>query len=244
MSGIIELHDVGKRYGTTEVLTSLNMTFEPSTTTAIVGASGSGKSTLLQIINGLIRPERGRVAVFGQPLPLHDLYRLRRRIGYAVQGTALFPHLSIRHNISLMGNIERWETDRLTARTHQLMELMDLDAELADRYPHQVSGGQQQRAGICRAMYLQPEILLLDEPFSGVDTLTTREIHTRFLHLLEVEPTTVVLVTHDIHEALTLASELVILREGQIEQRGATTTVLAAPVNTYVENLLGKDDAV
>jgi osmoprotectant transport system ATP-binding protein len=244
MSGIIELQDVGKRYGTTEVLKSLNMVIEPRTTTAIIGSSGSGKSTLLQLINGLVRPEHGRVTVFGQPLPLAELHRLRRRIGYAVQGTALFPHLSIRQNISLMGNIERWAPDRSTARTRQLMELMDLDPELGDRYPHQLSGGQQQRAGICRAMYLQPEILLLDEPFSGVDTLTTREIHTRFMHLLEVEPTTVVLVTHDIQEALRLASQLVIMREGRVEQHGATTAVVGSPASDYVQDLLGREDAV
>ncbi|TDJ28507.1 MAG: ATP-binding cassette domain-containing protein, partial [Gammaproteobacteria bacterium] len=123
------------------------------------------------------------------------------------------------------------------ARTAELMTLMDLASELTDRYPYQLSGGQQQRVGICRAMFLRPEILLLDEPFSGVDPLTRREIHARFLDLLAAEPATVILVTHDIAEARRLASKLVIVHEGRLLQTGATAEVVNSPANAYVARL-------
>jgi len=243
MSPIIELDGITKRFGEVAALRNLSMSFGTGLITAIVGASGSGKSTLLQLINGLIRPEQGLVKVFGSPLPATDLHRLRRRVGYAVQGTALFPHLSVGRNISLMGKIEGWDHARIERRTTQLMTLMHLEPELGSRYPHQLSGGQQQRAGICRAMFLRPEILLLDEPFSGVDGLTKREIHAQFALLTEAEPTTVLLVTHDVHEALSVAAEIVILRDGRIEQQGSVAEVLAAPTSSHVRELLRQDHA-
>lgn len=243
MSEIIELEDVTKRYGETAILKALSATFRAGVVTAIVGSSGSGKSSLLQLINGLIRPERGRVRVFGEPLPAADLSRFRRRIGYAVQGTALFPHLSVARNISIQGSVEGWPIDRISARTAELMALMQLETELGGRYPHQLSGGQQQRAGICRAMFLGPEILLLDEPFSGIDSLTKREVHTQFARLREVEPASVLLVTHDIEEALTVAADLVVMRAGTIVQQGRAADVLAQPATGYVADLLRRNHA-
>lgn len=243
MSPIIELAGITKRYGDATVLKDLSVDFSPGIVTAIVGASGSGKSTLLQLINGLIRPGQGRVRVFGSPLPATGLHRLRRRIGYAVQGTALFPHLRVARNISLMGEIEGWDSDRLERRISQLMAFMHLEPKLGARYAHQLSGGQQQRVGICRAMFLRPEILLLDEPFSGLDNLRKREIHARFASLIEAEPTTVLLVTHDIHEAVSVATDLVVLQGGCIAQRGSVAEVAAAPANNHVAELLRQDHA-
>ncbi len=243
MSQIIELHDVRKRYGETEVLTGLNLGIRANIVTAIIGASGSGKSTLLQVINGLVKPEQGRVAVFGQPLPQTNVFETRRRIGYAVQGAALFPHLSVVRNMSLVAEVEGWDSERIRARAMELMALMNLEPDLGARYPHELSGGQQQRAGICRAMFLKPEILLLDEPFSGVDTLTKREIHERLAALLAAEPTTVLLVTHDIGEALTAAADVIVMRDGRVEQRGPVSDVVAAPATGYVEALLGQGHA-
>jgi osmoprotectant transport system ATP-binding protein len=243
MPAIIELDGITKRYDRTPVLEDLSIHFRSGVVTAIVGASGSGKSTLLQLINGLIRPDRGELRVFGAPLPTEDLPRLRRRIGYAVQGTALFPHLTVARNIRLMGEVEGWDDERLNQRTVQLMELMQLPAALASRYPHQLSGGQQQRAGICRAMFLGPEILLLDEPFSGLDSLTKREIHAQFAALLDVEPTSVLLVTHDVHEAVSVANDIVVLRGGRIEQHGRVADVLSAPSSGYVAALLAPNHA-
>ena len=243
MNGIIDLQGVTKRYAEAAVLDNLTLSILPRTVTGLIGESGSGKSTLLQLIIGLIKPDEGAVQVFGKPLPDDDLSQFRRRIGYAVQGIGLFPHLRVAQNIALLGMLEGWSSGKIAARTSKLMTLMGLTPDLVGRYPHQLSGGQQQRVGICRAMFLRPEILLLDEPFSGVGPLTRRDIHTRFLELLEVEPATVVLVTHDIAEAKRLTTELIIVHEGRIVQTGATTEVASGPANDHVVELLGTDDA-
>jgi osmoprotectant transport system ATP-binding protein len=243
VNDIIRLDAVTKRHGRNTVLSELSTGFRAECVTAILGASGSGKSTLLKLINGLIRPDQGDISVFGAPIPWHRIHEYRRRIGYAVQGTALFPHLSIARNIALLGEIEGWTADRCAKRATELMGLMSLDPALADRYPHQLSGGQQQRAGICRAMFLRPEILLLDEPFSGVDSLTKHAIHERLALLMQSEPTTMLLVTHDIQEARDVARDLIVLNGGRIVQTGAVSDVVAAPADRYVSALLRLDDA-
>ncbi len=239
MRGVIELQAVTKRYAETTVLDDLSLSIPPRSITGVIGESGSGKSTLLQLINGLVLPDSGTVNVFGRPLPRDDLVRFRRRVGYAVQGTGLFPHLRAAQNIGLLGTLERWSPADIDARTDELMRLMDLSPELKVRYPYQLSGGQQQRVGICRAMFLRPELLLLDEPFSGVDPLTRRDIHARFLELLAAEPATVVLVTHDIAEARRLASELVIVQDGRLIQTGETAEVMKYPATKHVALLFG-----
>ena len=243
MDGIIDFQSVSKRYNNTAVFEGLSLELKPGVITGIVGESGSGKSTLLQLINGLVRPDFGLIKVFGQPIPSENLPIFRRRIGYAVQGTGLFPHLRAERNIGLMGKVEGWNPEKTESRIEQLMLLMGLNLRLRTRYPHQLSGGQQQRVGICRAMLLKPEILLLDEPFSGADPLTRVAIHERFLDLMVAEPATVVLVTHDMQEALRLASELVIIREGKVLQMGSTKKVANNPNDEYVEKLLGNTHA-
>ncbi len=242
MNGIIELHAVTKQYADTTVLENLSLSVPPRVVTAVIGESGGGKSTLLQLINGLVRPDAGAVNVFGEPLPRGELSRFRRRIGYAVQGTGLFPHMRVAQNIGLLGTLEGWSPADIGARTTELMTLMGLASRLITRYPYQLSGGQQQRVGICRAMFLRPEILLLDEPFSGVDPLARRDIHARFLELLAAEPATVVLVTHDIAEARRLAAELVIVHEGRLLQTGATAEVVNSPANAYVARFFEDSD--
>lgn len=238
MSGIIEFRRLTKSYGQTEVFRNLDLEISPGITTALVGESGCGKSTLLQLINGLERPDRGAAHTFGRPVPATGLVAFRRRIGYAVQGTGLFPHMSVARNISLLGELEGWPDSRIRARTGKLMSLMALDGELKSRYPHELSGGQQQRVGICRAMFLQPDILLLDEPFSGVDPLTRADIHRQFLKLMGSESTTVVMVTHDMSEAVILADEIVVIREGAIVQQGPVERIKRS-ADAYVARLFG-----
>ena len=239
MDGIIDFQSISKRYNNTAVFERLSLELKPGIVTGVVGESGSGKSTLLQLINGLVRPDFGLIKVFGQPIPSENLPIFRRRIGYAVQGTGLFPHLRAERNIGLMGKVEGWNPEKTESRIEQLMLLMGLNLRLRTRYPHQLSGGQQQRVGICRAMLLKPEILLLDEPFSGADPLTRVAIHERFLDLMVAEPATVVLVTHDMQEALRLSSELVIIREGKVLQMGSAKEIVNNPNDEYVEKLLG-----
>jgi osmoprotectant transport system ATP-binding protein len=235
--GIIEFDNVAKTFGTTAVLEGLCLEVAPGRTTALIGESGSGKSTLLQLINGLLEADSGMVRVFGAPVPAAERSRFRRRIGYAVQGTGLFPHLRTAANIGLLGRLEGWPPARVAARVAELMTLMDLDPSLEGRYPHELSGGQQQRVGICRAMLLAPEILLLDEPFSGVDPLTRTDIHERFKALMAAEPATVLLVTHDIQEAARLATDLVVLAEGRVRQSGTVENVVAHPCDADVARL-------
>lgn len=240
MSGIIEFRAVAKHYGDTRVFEDLDLDIRQGVTTALVGESGSGKSTLLQLINGLQRPDAGTVSTFGQPVPSEQLAEFRRRIGYAVQGTGLFPHMRVSRNISLLGELGGWSDVEIDSRTGELMTLMALDESLKRRYPHELSGGQQQRVGICRAMFLRPEILLLDEPFSGVDPLTRRDIHERFLTLMGAETPTVVLVTHDMEEARRLAEELIIIDDGKIVRQGQTGQI--RPDSEYLARLFGRDE--
>ncbi|TVS17840.1 MAG: ATP-binding cassette domain-containing protein [Gammaproteobacteria bacterium] len=228
---------VTKRYGSAEVLRQVDLELAAERTTAIVGESGSGKSTLLQLINGLVRADAGIVEVLGSDLEAVDLLALRRRIGYAVQGSALFPHLDLTANVTLLARLLGWSSERMATRLGHLLELMELAPELAHRYPHELSGGQQQRASLCRAMMLEPPLLLLDEPFSAVDPITRVGIHAHFERLAASEPVTVVLVTHDLREAVKLASDLVILRNGSVAQAGPCDEVIAAPADAWIERL-------
>jgi osmoprotectant transport system ATP-binding protein len=238
MTSIIEFHGVTKRFGSTQVFDELDLSIAADRVTAIIGESGSGKSTLLEMINGIIQPDSGQIRVFGAQLPLDALPQFRRRIGYAVQGIGLFPHLRLVRNIGLLGELSGWDRARLAARVGELMRLMDLGEELKDRYPHQLSGGQQQRAGICRAMLLEPDVLLLDEPFSGLDTRTRRAIHARLKTLLALNPATVVLVTHSITEARQLAQDIVVIGAQRVLQSGPTDQVFAHPADIRVSRLL------
>lgn len=238
MNGIVEFQSVTKRYAQTTVLEDLTLSIAPQAVTGVVGESGSGKSTLLQLVNGLIRPDTGNVLVFGEPLPSSELAKFRRRVGYAVQGTGLFPHLRVADNLALVAKLEKWSQSDIDSRISELMQFMDLEPVLRTRYPHELSGGQQQRVGICRAMFLRPEILLLDEPFSGVDPLMKRDIHERLIALLSAEPATVVLVTHDIAEAKRLTQELVILSDGRLVQTGTIADIERQPANERVALLM------
>ena len=213
---VLSLESVSKRYGNVVALSDVTLEFATRQVTALIGRSGCGKSTLLRLLNGLEQPERGRVRLFGAPMDYAALPRLRRRMGYAVQGTGLFPHLSVRDNIALLARLEKWPAAEIEQRLEQLMTLMDIPLALQSRFPHELSGGQQQRVGLCRAMMLRPEVLLLDEPFAAIDPLTRLDIQRQMLELHRAEPVTTVLVTHDMSEALLLADNIVVLRDGAI----------------------------
>ncbi len=206
-------------------------------TTAVIGASGSGKSSLLNHVNGLLQPDSGVVEIFGRPLDYEELPEIRRRIGYAVQQIALFPHMTVVENITLMARLAGWTEQRIEQRVEQLLTVAKLPAALLDRYPGTLSGGQQQRVGLCRALMLEPELLLLDEAFSGVDPIARQEIYRDFVALRDQADYTVVMVTHDIGEALALAQFGVVLRDGLIEQAGELADLIRNPANTYVERL-------
>ncbi len=232
----IALENVSKFYGNEQALQDIDLTFTDDVTTAVVGPSGSGKSTLLQMVNGLVRPSRGTVVVFGKPIDYQRLPELRLCLGYAIQGVGLFPHLTVEANITLLARLAKWDTNRVKARNEELMKMVNLPLSYAQRYPHELSGGEQQRVGLCRAMMLNPQVFLLDEPFGALDPITRNEVHQEFLHLQRLEARTMILVTHDLREAVKLAQCLVMLDRGRLVQHGTCEEVLENPANRFVRS--------
>ena len=239
-SACVTFDGVGKQFDTTWVFRDLSLSLPSGVVVAIVGESGSGKTTLLQLVNGVHRPDEGTVHVLGEPIPHDQIEKFRRGIGYAVQGAALFPHMTIRDNISLLPRIEGWDSVRIEQRVKDLLGLMSLDTELQDRYPYQLSGGQQQRVGLCRSIVLEPKVLLLDEPFSAIDPMNRADIHDEFTSLQASQGISTLLVTHDVREAVSLGKYLVVMANGQVMQHGDTKQVLDKPEETYVKPLLDR----
>ncbi|MCR9261462.1 MAG: ATP-binding cassette domain-containing protein [Pseudomonadaceae bacterium] len=238
MSTCVEFLNVSKRYDQLTVLDDVSVNCPSAACTAIVGASGSGKTTMLQLVNGVVRSDGGQVKVFGEPVPETGVEQFRRKIGYAVQGAALFPHMSAWENITLVARLQGIDLDEMETRYQQLVQDMDLPEDVRHRLPRELSGGQQQRIGLCRALMLKPSLLLLDEPFSAVDPITRVDIYDRFAYVQKHEGVSSLLVTHDLREAKRLSDYLIILHKGQIQQHGKTVEVLGAPANAYVESLV------
>jgi len=207
----VELIGVSKSYGSQLALADVSVGFRKEKITAIIGRSGSGKSTLLKSINGLIRPSQGTVLVSGQPLDYDNIETQRHRIGYVVQGSGLFPHLTVEENISLPGKITGQNGD-----VAQLLTFADLPLEYARKYPWQLSGGEQQRVALCRALFLRPPLVLMDEPFGSLDTYTRKDLQQKILELKETFKLTMIIVTHDIPEADFLADDIITVRKGRI----------------------------
>jgi osmoprotectant transport system ATP-binding protein len=234
----IQINGVTKSYGQKLALNSVTLVFPPKRTTAIIGPSGGGKSTVLQLINGLVRPDSGVVHVYGEPIDYKRLPELRREIGYAVQGTGLFPHLTIERNISLLARLNGWDRDRTEKRVAELMAMVNLPVSFKNRYPYQLSGGERQRVGLCRTMMLDPDIWLLDEAFGALDPITRSEIHREFLKLQQEKARTIILVTHDLREAFRLADHVVIINSGRLEQVGSREEILKNPASPFVEEFV------
>lgn len=236
-SHCIEFDHTTKSYGGKAVVHDVSLALPVNTTTAIVGESGSGKSTLLQLINGLVLPDSGSVRINGQTLDYDSLPLVRRSMGYAVQGAGLFPHLTVRENVTLVARLEGWPAGKIEDRYASLLALFHLDNELSNRFPHGLSGGQAQRVGLCRAMMLDPPLLLLDEPFSGLDPITRESIYPEMLELEHARERSILLVTHDMSEAARLAEHVVILKQGRIIQQGNLREIKASPADDYVTGL-------
>lgn len=236
-SSCVEFRNVCKSYGDEPVIRGVTLDIPLNHTTALVGESGSGKSTLLQIINGLVVPEAGAVFLQGEKLDYTNLPALRRRMGYAVQGAGLFPHMTIKENVTLVARLSGWDSQRISERYEYLLGLLELPLDFSTRFPHSLSGGQQQRISLCRAMMLNPPLMLLDEPFSALDPITREAIHLEFIRLQAAESRSIIIVTHDMSEAVKLARYLVVLKEGAVVQHGEVSEVQANPVDDYVGQL-------
>lgn len=236
----IEFKDISKNYGEVTVLDKINLKIDQNKTTALVGESGSGKTTLLEIVNGLSVPTSGKVEIYGEKIDYDDLPSLRKKMGYAVQGAGLFPHMTVYENITVMAKLDGWVDEVIEKRAKHIIGLVDLHEELLDRFPHKLSGGQQQRVSLCRAMMLNPLLLLLDEPFSALDPITKSYIHDEFLKLQKAESRTILMVTHDMEEAIKLADNIVVLKSGKIVQSDSTDVLMDDPANEYVADLVIK----
>jgi osmoprotectant transport system ATP-binding protein len=198
------------------LLSGLNLQVQPGETLVLLGRSGSGKTTSLKLVNRLLAPTGGEVRVNGEPTTQSDVIRLRRSIGYVIQEVGLFPHFTVERNIGLVPRIEGWTSERIHLRVEELLQLVGLDPQMASRYPHQLSGGQRQRVGVARALAADPAILLMDEPFGALDALTRDQLQREFLSLQQRLNKTVVFVTHDLREALCLASRIALMEAGRL----------------------------
>lgn len=216
----VEIANISHQFYGKPTLTGITHTFSNNKVTAVLGKSGSGKTTLLQIINGMIKPDYGTVSVLGRIIDYRQLSQLRMKMGYVIQQVGLFPHMNILGNISILGRINKQSHLFMMQRVDQLMSLVQLPLAYLNKFPHELSGGEQQRVGLCRAMFLNPPILLMDEPFASLDPETKRAIYQHLVHIQVNEPRTIILVTHDWDEANTLADEFVLLDQGKIRASG------------------------
>lgn len=238
----VEYVGVKKSFRDQLVIDGISVGIRAGITTALVGESGSGKSTLLQLANGLLRPDTGRVEVFQRSIDYENLPELRRKMGYAVQGAGLFPHMTVVENVTIVARLAGWGKTQIEDRFEHVLSLLELPHEFIDRYPHSLSGGQQQRVSLCRAMMMDPPLLLLDEPFSALDPITRSLIHDEFLRLQEVEPRSVIIVTHDMREAEKLAQHLIVLKEGRLVVEGSPADIESGGHGDYVDSLLLRRD--
>jgi osmoprotectant transport system ATP-binding protein len=236
---VIALEGVEKSYAGKTVLGPLTLEIAACARVAIVGPSGCGKSTLLRMVLGLLRPDAGRVVVGGEVVGAGSKVELRRRIGYVVQDGGLFPHLTARDNVTLVARHLGWDEARVEARLGVLAEMTGLDATALERWPVQLSGGQRQRVGVMRALFLDPRVVLLDEPLGALDPITRRRMQDELSALFGSLGKTVLLVTHDVDEAARLAEEAIVLRAGRVVQRGPVDAMAREPADDFVRELLG-----
>lgn len=235
---MLKLCGVSKRYGDFVALHPTDLTCEAGKTTALLGPSGCGKSTLLRTIVGLVPPSSGAIHFDGVEITRDNLRQVRHRIGYMTQDGGLFPHLSIRDNVTLLARHLRWAKSRLEDRLEQLTALTHLPPASLARFPSQVSGGQRQRASLMRALFLDPEALLLDEPMGALDPLIRSELQQELRAVFQTLGKSVVLVTHDIGEAGYLAEALVLFRAGRIVQQGSLADLVHRPADPFVRQFI------
>src|SRR6201996_9381232 len=225
----VEFAGVSFTVGGRPILREVSLAVEPRTTTALLGRSGSGKTTLLRTVNALVRPTGGRVLVEGRDVATEDPIVLRRGIGYAIQETGLFPRMTVERNVGMALELAGKSRDEIRARAAEMLRMVGLPEDTAQRYPWQLSGGQRQRVGVARALANEPKVMLMDEPFGALDPLTRAEMQTMLRELLERTEVTTLIVTHDLDEALYLADRVVLLEGGAIVADLARAEVRESP---------------
>jgi osmoprotectant transport system ATP-binding protein len=240
---MIELKNVTRRFGDAVAVDRINLTVETGEVCVLVGSSGCGKSTTLRMINQLLPHSEGQILVDGNDVTAMNPEQLRLNMGYVIQGTGLFPHWTVARNIAMVPQLLKWPRERIDERVHELLTLLDLDqATHANKYPQQLSGGQAQRVGVARALAANPNILLMDEPFGALDAITRENLQLEMLRIQSQLRKTTVFVTHDIDEALRLATRIAVMDQGRIIQHDTPENILRRPASVFVENLVGKQD--
>ncbi len=232
---MLRFHGVRKRLGEREVIRGLDLEVEAGQTTVLIGPSGCGKSTLLRLLIGLLAPDAGTVEFDGEAVSPSTATSIRHRTGYVIQDGGLFPHLTARRNVTLMARHLGWEASRIDEQLERLRELTKLPADGLDRYPRQLSGGQQQRVALMRALMLDPDVLLLDEPLAALDPMIRYDLQTDLRGIFRALGTTAVMVTHDLAEAVYFGDRVVLLRDGRIVQQGTARELLDQPAEPFVE---------
>lgn len=239
---MIEFKGINKIFKNNIVLYDINLKLEEGNIIVFVGPSGCGKTTTVKMINRLIKPTSGQVLINGEDISNKNVIELRRNIGYVIQQTGLFPHMTIKENIGIVAKMQKMNSQEIESKTRDLMEMVGLDYEkFANRYPAELSGGQQQRVGIARALITNPDIILMDEPFSALDPITRSQLQDELLNIQTQFKKTIIFVTHDMDEAIKIADKICIMGKGRIIQYDDPETILKNPANEFVSDFVGKN---
>ena len=239
---MIEFKGINKIFKNNIVLYDINLKLEEGNIIVFVGPSGCGKTTTVKMINRLIKPTSGQVLINGEDISNKNVIELRRNIGYVIQQTGLFPHMTIKENIGIVAKMQKMNSQEIEAKTRELMEMVGLDYEkFANRYPAELSGGQQQRVGIARALITNPDIILMDEPFSALDPITRSQLQDELLNIQTQFKKIIIFVTHDMDEAIKIADKICIMGKGRIIQYDDPETILKNPANEFVSDFVGKN---
>lgn len=240
---LIKLKNVSKTFdGKKNVVDQLNIHIKHGEFVVLIGESGCGKTTTMKMINRLVDPSKGKITIDDQDITKMSPFELRRRIGYVIQKVGLFPHMTVGENIELVPKLKKWDKEKRRERAMELLELVDLPGEdYYNRYPNELSGGQQQRIGVARALAINPDIILMDEPFSALDPITREQLQDELLKLQEELHKTIIFVTHDMDEALKLGDRIAVMKDGKILQYDTPENILKNPKDDFVEYFVGKD---
>ncbi len=237
---MIEFINVSKKFKDDTIIENLSMKIAKEAITVFLGPSGCGKTTTLKMINKLILPSSGKIMINGEDISNKDVIALRRNIGYVIQQTGLFPHFTIKENIEVIPKLAKMNIKKIEEKTKELMQMTGLDYEFfKDKYPAQLSGGQQQRIGVARAFATDPDIILMDEPFSAVDPINRAQLQKELVKLQKTFHKTIVFVTHDIKEAIKIADKICIMKDGKIAQYDTPENIVNNPADEFIKNFMG-----
>ena len=236
---MIELRNVSKNFGPTPAIVDCSLKIESGAFYVLIGPSGCGKSTVLRMINAMILPDKGQIEIHGQDIRKTEPEKLRRGIGYVIQSAGLFPHWTAADNILAVPRLLKWSPSKCAARLDVLVAMLQIDATLLKRYPKQLSGGQQQRIGVARALAADPDIILMDEPFAALDPVSRVALQHEISGIHARSGKTIVFVTHDMDEALRLATGMAVMNNGRLIQAGTPASILLSPADDFVRDFLG-----